>query len=105
MEARSQREMVLDFCRRTQVEVPIYPDWDRQRKNYIYGQMAADQKGLSEPLQVYAPYYQYSLAFGEETERLVRELTEEGLLIRNEDGSVSLSDWERYKYQNDTVSF
>ncbi len=97
VEARAQREMVLDFCRRTQVEVPIYPEWDRQRKNYIYGQMATDQKGLQEPLKVWAPYYQYGLAFGEETERLVQELTEEGLLIRNEDGSVSLVDWERYR--------
>ncbi|RKJ21345.1 hypothetical protein D7X48_05155 [bacterium D16-50] len=101
VEARAQREMVLDFCRRTQVEVPIYPEWDRQRKNYIYGQMATDQKGLQEPLKVWAPYYQYGLAFGEETERLVQELTEEGLLIRNEDGSVSLVDWERYRYHFD----
>lgn len=101
VEARAQRELVLDFCRRTQTEIPVYPDWDRQRKNAVYGQIATDQRGMQEPLKVSAPYYQYGIAFGEETDRLVEELVEEGLLVRNQDGSVSLADWERYRYHFD----
>ncbi len=101
VEARAQREMVLAFCRQAQVEVPVYPNWDRLRKNYIYGQIAADQQGGEAPLRIYAPYYQYGVAFGEETERLVQEMVEEGLLVRNGDGSVSLADWESYRYNFD----
>ena len=100
VEARAQREMVLDFCREASLEVPVYPAWDRQRKNYICAQIAADQKGMDTPLKVYAPYYQYGIAFGE-TERLVQELVEEGLLVREGDGSVFLADWEKYRYHFD----
>lgn len=101
VEARAQREMVLDFCSRTGMEVPIYPVWDRQRKQYIYSQFVTDQKGKNKPVNVYFPYYQYGLAFKQETERLIQELVEEGLFIRNEDGSVYLADWEKYKYHFD----
>lgn len=100
-EARAQREMVLAFCEKAGCEIPIYPEWDRQRKQYIYGQLVTDQKGKEEPVRVYAPYYQYDLAYGRETERLVREMVEEGLLLQEEDGSVYLVDWENYKYNFD----
>lgn len=101
IEARAQREMVLDFCSRTGMQVPIYPVWDRQRKQYIYSQLVTDQKGKDTPVNVYTPYYQYGLAYKQETDRLVQELVEEGLFIRNEDGSVYLADWEKYRYHFD----
>ena len=101
IEARAQREMVLDFCSRTGMQVPIYPVWDRHRKQYIYSQLVTDQKGKDTPVNVYTPYYQYGLAYKQETDRLVQELVEEGLFIRNEDGSVYLADWEKYRYHFD----
>lgn len=101
IEARAQREMVLAFCERTGAEIPIYPEWDRQRKQYIYAQMVTDQKGIQEPVRAASPYYQYGLAFGEETERLVREMVEEGLLVQEPDGAVYLTDWENYRHHFD----
>lgn len=101
IEARAQREMVLAFCEKTGAEIPIYPVWDRQRKQYIYAQLVTDQKGKGEPVRAGFPYYQYGLAYGEETERLVQEMVEEGLLVRDADGSVYLAEWENYKYHFD----
>ncbi len=101
IEARAQREMVLAFCDKTGAEIPVYPVWDRQRKQYIYAQLVTDQKGKGEPVRAGFPYYQYGLAYGEETERLVQEMVEEGLLVRDADGSVYLADWENYKYHFD----
>ncbi len=101
VEARTQREMVLTFCEQTGASIPIYPEWDRQRKQYIQGQLATDQKGKVDPVRAYAPYYQNGLAYGQETERLVQEMVEEGLLVREADGSVYLTDWENYKYYFD----
>lgn len=98
VEARAQREMVLAFCQQTGAEVPIYPEWDRLRKQYICAQLVTDQRGKEEPVRAGAPYYQYGVAFGEETERLVTELVEEGQLIREDDGTVYLADWENYKH-------
>lgn len=101
VEARAQRELVLAFCEEASLEILVYPVWDRQRKNYIYAQMVTDQKGMDTPLKVYAPYYQYGIAYGAETDRLVQEMVEEGLLVREEDGSVFLADWEKYRYHFD----
>ena len=101
VEARAQRELVLEFCSRTGTEVPVYPEWDRQRKQFIYERIVSDQKGKQEPVSTSAPYYQFGYAYGEETERLIREMVEEGLLVQKEDGAVYLADWEKYIYHFD----
>lgn len=101
VEARAQRELVLEFCGRTGVEVPIYPEWDRQRKQFIYERIVSDQKGKKGPVTAAAPYYQFGHAYGEETERLVQEMVEEGLFVQKEDGTVYLTDWEKYIYHFD----
>ena len=101
IEARAQRELVLEFCSRTGTEVPIYPEWDRQRKQFIYERIVSDQKGKKGPVTASAPYYQYGYAFGEETQRLVQEMVEEGLLGQNKEGAVYLTDWEKYCYHFD----
>ena len=101
IEARAQREMVLAFCERTGAEIPIYPEWDRQRKQFIYERIVSDQKGKKGPVTASAPYYQYGYAFGEETQRLVQEMVEEGLLGQNKEGAVYLTDWEKYCYHFD----
>ncbi len=99
VEARAQRELIVEFCNESGVELPIYPDFDRQRKDYIYSYFTSVQRGQAEPKRFVTPYYQFGLAFTvQETERLVDEMVEDGLLIRNEDGSVLLRNWKSYIY-------
>lgn len=99
IEARAQREMVIAFCNNAGMEVPVYGVYDKQRKDFIYAQFAMYQRGKTQPNEIGAPYYQYGLAYGvEETERLVNEMIEDGLLIRTENGTVYLADWKNYSY-------
>ena len=99
IEARFQREMIVEFCKENNLEIPIYGEYDRERKNFILASFAMYQRGKSEPVMQTTPYYQYGAAYGlEDTERMVEEMVQEGLLIRNEDGSVYLTDWENYVY-------
>jgi len=103
IEARAQLEMIAAFCEKTGVPAPDTDVLDEQRKDYIYSQLVTFQKSNQhEPYAAHAPYYQWGVAYGvEETERLVEEMVQEGLLIRNRDGSVSLVDWENYIYHFD----
>ncbi len=97
IEARAQREMVVAFCNNAGIGIPIYPDYDKQRKDYIYAQYIAAQKGNSTPSMMGNTYYQYGVAFPqEETERLIQEMVEEGLLVQTENGEVYLRNWENY---------
>lgn len=99
IEARAQQEMVATFCERTGLTQPIYPDFDHDRKYRIYSQLVTYQKGKTEPVITLFPYFQYGVAYGvPDTERLVAEMIEEGLLIRAENGGVYIADWESYKY-------
>lgn len=102
IEARAQREMVIDFCKRAELEVPRYATFDNERKQRILALYRSLQKEMDEPYRRGPAYYQFDLAFGEEeTARLVQELVDEGLLIRAEDGTVYLTDWEKYLYHFD----
>ena len=99
IEARAQREMIVEFCNTSGIELPIYGDYDEMRKDFIYAQMAMYQRGHKEPFEIAAPYYQYGFAYGtQETERLVEEMVQAGMLICAESGAVYLRDWENYKY-------
>ena len=99
IEARAQREMVIEFCKKAGIEIPIYGTFDEHRKRFILAQFAMYQRGKQEPDKLQAPFYQYGLAYGvEETNRLVEEMIADGLLMKAEDGSVYLADWENYRY-------
>ena len=100
IEARAQQELLLDFCQKNNLTMPVNPTFDRERKFRIYSDFITAQKGHSEPVYRYAPMFQYGAAYGDEvTNRLVQELIAEGLLSQNEsDGSVYLTDWEHYIY-------
>ena len=103
IEARAQYEMVLEFCENTGCDVPMHAAFQEERKQRIIAETIAYQKDRGDVYISYAPYYQWGHAFGrEETARLVEELINEGLLIRNEDGGVYLVDWEKYKYHFDS---
>lgn len=103
IEARAQYEMVSAFSQRTGVKLPELTAFHENRKNYIQNQLIAYQKDdASRPYILTAPYYQLGLAYGlDETYRLVEELVQEGIFVRNEDGSVYLADWENYIYHFD----
>lgn len=102
IEARAQREMVIDFCKRAELEVPRHASFDNERKQRILALYRSLQKEMDEPYRRGPAYYQFDLAFGEEeTARLVQELVDEGLLIRAEDGTVYLADWDKYLYHFD----
>lgn len=96
IEARAQHEMITDFCGRAGIEVPQNGTFRANRKLHIYMQLVTFQLGKKEPHC--ETTYQWGVAYGEETAELIDELVEEGLLIRNEDGSYYLADWENYIY-------
>lgn len=103
IEARAQYEMVTDFCNRTGLPVPVHESFQEERKQRIMAQLRSYQREEEEPYILYEPYYQLGLAYGSsETNRLVKELVDEGLLIRVEEGGVYLVDWENYKYHFDS---
>lgn len=103
IEARAQYEMISEFCREYGLEIPQNATFRHLRKRYIHSQIITFQKTTPEkPYVVYSPYYQWGVAYGvEETELLVQELVDEGLLLRSEDGGVYLADWENYEYHFD----
>ncbi len=103
IEAKAQFEMIQEFCNENGLEMPRNSVFDELRKKYIYSQFATFQKAnQKQPYMNYSPYYQWGAAYGvEETERLVEEMVQDGLLIRNEDGGVYLADWENYIYHFD----
>lgn len=99
IEARAQREMIVAFCNETGIELPVYGAYDEHRKNFIYAQFAMYQRGNKEPYEIGAPYYQYGVAYGtEETQRLVEEMVEDGLLIRTPEDKLYLANWKNYSY-------
>ena len=103
IEARAQYELVLEFCANTGCEVPMHVNFQNERKQRIVAQTIAYQKDCDEVYILQAPYYQLGLAYGEsETNRLVQELVDEGIFIREASGGVYLSDWEKYKYHFDS---
>ncbi len=99
IEARAQQELLAEFCSKAGIEMPRNAVFDNQRKQYILSQLISFQLGKQEPYMLASPYYQWGKAYGvEETTRLVNELVEEGLLVKQEDGTVYLTNWENYRY-------
>lgn len=102
IEARAQYEMVKEFCGRTGLDVPMHAAFQNERKERILAQLISFQLGKDTPYKATDTFYQMGLAYGEEeTARLVQELVDEGLLIRDEDGLVYLANWKNYIYHFD----
>lgn len=100
IEARAQQELLYEFCTENNLEMPLDATLERESKFRIYSEFITNQKGKQYPVYLYAPYYQYGLAYGSETTtRLINELVEEGLLTLDETTQgVCLTDWEHYAY-------
>lgn len=99
IEARAQYEMITAFCQKTGMDIPVYPEFHAQRKQYIMGQFICYQRNSEKAYLAKSPYYQWGLAYGaDETARLVNELVAEGLLTRLDEDTVCLKNWESYTY-------
>lgn len=100
IEARAQQEMLAALCEANGFETPMDPAFRQARKNRIYDYFVSYQKGSDKPVLQYAPYFQYGVAYGQETTtELVAELVEEGLFSVDETtGGIYLTDWEHYQY-------
>lgn len=95
-EARTQRLMVIDACKRYGVDYPIYPEYDSLRKSRIYSEVILRQ--LQRDYATGIDSYQYTCAYGEEeTFRLMDEMVDEGLLYKDED-VYYLTNWNDYRY-------
>jgi len=103
IEARAQFEMVVDFCARTGLSVPMHDTFQTKRKQRLVALLEAYQKECEEPYVWMEPYHPWGLAYGtEELMRLLQELVDEGVFIRDESGGVYLADWENYRYHFDS---
>lgn len=100
IEARAQMELLSEFCEKYELITPEDPVFKRAQKDRIYNYFVVCQKGKQEPVYFGSPYYQYGVAYGaKQTDRLVEEMIEEGLLLVDaQNGYVYLADWEHYRY-------
>ncbi|MCQ2544393.1 MAG: hypothetical protein MJ126_09545 [Lachnospiraceae bacterium] len=99
-EGFAQYSLMEDYCDRAGIAVPHDPVFDYYRKQRIYGEMITFQK-KSDTCVKYekGKAFQFGLAFSEtDTERLVDEMLEDGILKSDYTGKVYLTDWENYRY-------
>ncbi|MCR4696402.1 MAG: hypothetical protein K5654_03725 [Lachnospiraceae bacterium] len=97
VEARSQYILLERFCSKADIEIPRDDSFDDYRKKRIYGEMIVIQENSDAILSFdKRAGYQLGIAFGnDETERLINELVDDGLLVDDGDGRVHISDWNR----------
>lgn len=95
VEARAQYILLERFCTKADIDIPRDKSFDDYRKRRIYGEMIAIQEKYDEILHFgKRTGYQLGLAFGnDETERLINELIDDGLLVDDGDGNVHISNW------------
>ena len=96
VEARAQCILLASFCEKAGIDMPHDDSFDDYRKKRIIGEMIAIQENTdSQHVFGKRDGYQLGFAYGpDETERLINELVEEGLLIENSDGNVHLNNWD-----------
>lgn len=100
IEARNQQLLLYDFCQKYDLPWEPDPTFKQAQKNIIYSYFVSSQKGHSEPVMQYEPYFQYGVAYGNDyTISLVEELIQEGLFSKDfQTGGIYITDWEHYKY-------
>ena len=97
IEARAQSILMEQFCEKVGIDIPRNASFDEYRKRRIYGEMLAKQEttDVCQKFNVKSGY-QFGVAFGEkDTERLINELVDDGLLCLDSDGNVYINDWQR----------
>ncbi len=97
IEARMQYIMIEEFCAKAKIEVPRDEEFVTFRKMRMYQQLCSFQKGEQEPVVVSKTFFQWGVAYGEETTiALTNELIADGLLLETEEEQVYLADWKNY---------
>ena len=100
-EARAQYELMEEFCRTYDLPVPQDPTFVYFRKFKIYNEFVTWQRKSKERVTFSKGGFQWSVAYGpEETERLTQQLVDEGLLTELENGTVYVTDWQKYCFDD-----
>lgn len=99
-EALAQYKLLDEFCKEIGIETPKDKVYVYYRKQYMFEEMIALQKNSATRLTFTKDCSSiWSFAYGEETAiELVNLLEEDGLVTRNEDGTVYLTNWETYVF-------
>lgn len=96
-EDRAQRELICEVCDKYaqyDINVPIYPEYDALRKYRILSAFQSAQLGQKKPVE--QGTYQWGVAYQYETERLIEEMVQDGVLTRMSNGDAYLTNWEDY---------
>ena len=98
-EARAAFLRVNAFCAAYGLTPPSRsPSVRFKFKRRIIDRLTVGQRGLSEPLRVSPSFYEGNMAGGEFISSLMDELCAEGVLVRDNDGLYSLSDWADQRF-------
>ena len=100
-EARAQYELMERFCEQYELTIPQDPTFIYFRKFKIYNEFVTWQRRSKDRVSFSKGGFQWSAAYGpDETVRLTQQLVEEGLLTELEDGSVYVTDWKKYRFDD-----
>ncbi len=95
-EALAQYNLINSFCEKAGIEKPQNEKYIYSLKQYIYQEICCYQKNEKERLE-YSSIIWSEMLLGEEDFRYVLDrLVDDGLIVYNENGTVSLTDWQNY---------
>ena len=95
-EALAQYNLINSFCEKAGIEKPQNEKYIYSLKQYIYQEICCYQKNTQERLE-YSSVIWSDMLLGEENYRYVLDcLVDDGLIVNNENGTVSLTNWEYY---------
>lgn len=99
-EALAQYKLTESFCNKAGLEVPKDPVFTFYREQYIYQEMIAYQKESNgrRMFDENASFIWGAVIGDEAAWEIVDSLVEQGLLSREADGRVYLTDWEDYLF-------
>ena len=99
VEARVAFELVSEFCLQNGLTAPQRSPAVRfEQKRRLIDRLRVEQRGKTEPVYVLSSFYEGDAIGAEYARSLMDELTEEGVLVRDEEGKYALSDPERGRF-------
>lgn len=99
-EALAQRTLLNKICSQYGIETPSDPVYHNRLKERIYNSMAFAQKGNKEPVGVSSTGF-FARALDSDGLKIVDELINDGLVIKNDDSYIYLTNWSDYIYSFD----
>ena len=99
-EARIAHQMTCDFCAAHRLHAPERAPHVRNTiKRRYYDALCVQQRGLDHPHFVSARFYEGGKPFGESfAAGILEEMIREDLLIQNEEGRVTLKNWQDFRF-------